>query len=79
MRLFFGPPDAIRERRIHPTARPLSYQRIEFDLDGESAVVTFAPPLNSGITSVITAGGQELPLMVAAPGAKPADAVYLCL
>jgi hypothetical protein len=78
MRLFFGPPSAVRERRIHPTAQPLSYTRLEFDLDGQTAVVTFASPFNIGITSALDVGGQSLPLTEAPTDTRPADASYLC-
>jgi hypothetical protein len=78
VRVFFGTPDALRERRVIPTAQPRSYAQIEFDLDGQTATARFASSLAPSITSALNVGGQETPLTDASAGDAPANASYLC-
>lgn len=78
MRVFFGAPDALRERTVIPTAQPLSYAQIEFDLDGKTAPARFASSLAPSITSALVVGGEETPLTVESASDVPASAAYLC-
>lgn len=78
MRVFFGTPDALRERAVIPTVPPRSYAEIEFDLDGQTATARFASSLAPSITSALVVGGEETPLTVESRGDVPASAAYLC-
>jgi hypothetical protein len=78
VRVFFGAPDALRERRVIPSAQPRSYALIEFDLDGQTATARFTSAFAPSITSALVVGGQETPLNDASPDQTPANASYQC-
>ena len=79
VRVFFGAPSTLKERRVTPTAQAMSYTTLMFDLDGRQAVATFSSALNTGVVSTLSVAGQVFPVINAPVGANPTGVTFLCL
>ena len=79
VRVFFGTPPTLVERRVTPTAQPMSFTQLTFDLDGRQAVATFPSQLNTGVTAMLAVGSDVFPLVEAALSTPPTASAFLCL
>ena len=79
VRVFFGTPSELKERRVTPTVQPMSYTTLTFDLDGRQAVATFSSALNTGVVSALSVAGQVFPVTDAPVGTNLAGVTFLCI